>query len=91
VGDGGIGGRGWLRHPKSSARYPEGASGTGRVVLSFTVLPNGTITNIRPVSSADPALQRAAINALKSAKAKPLPEDSPQEAHSHTIPFNFTQ
>jgi TonB family protein len=90
VGDGGIGGRGWVRHPRSSARYPDGASGAGRVVLSFTVMPNGTITNIRPVSSPDPALQKAAIAALRNARAKPLPEDVPQEAHTHTIPFNFT-
>ena len=91
VGDGGIGGRGWVRHPKSTAKYPEGVtSAVGRVVVSFTVLPNGTITNVRPVSSPDPALLRAAIAAMKSSRVKPLPDDVPQVAVTSTNIFTFT-
>lgn len=88
VGDGGLGGRGWIRRP--SAKYPSGANASGQVVLSFTVLPNGTVTNVVPVRKADPALVQAAIASLKSAKAQPLPEDVPQIPQSGKIPYTFS-
>ena len=88
VGDGGLGGRGWIRRP--SATYPAGANASGQVVLSFTVLPNGTITNIVPVRKADPALVKAAIASLKNAKAKPLSDDDPQIAQKSQIPYTFS-
>jgi TonB family protein len=83
----GMGGRGWLVKPH--ATYPAGLNSTGVVKLRFTVLPNGNITNIIPVKSADAALVRAAIAGLQRAKARPLPSDAPQVAQVAVIPFNF--
>jgi TonB family protein len=83
----GLGSRGWVVRPHAS--YPGGLNATGTVMLRFTVLPNGDITNITPVKRADQALVNAAIAGLRRAKARPLPDNVPQIAQIATIPFTF--
>ncbi len=84
---GGYGNRGWLVAP--TAKYPDGAQSTGAVVLKFTAQPNGDITNIVPVKQADQALVRAAINGLKRARARPIPDALPQVPQSYVITYSF--
>lgn len=58
-------------YPKSSAMNGE----EGTVKVKFTILKDGTITNIRVVrSSGYPALDKEAVKALKTMKGVPLPE-----------------
>jgi TonB family protein len=83
----GLGSRGWVVRPHAS--YPGGLNATGTVMLRFTVLPNGDITNITPIKRADQALVNAAIAGLRRAKARPLPDNVPQIAQVATIPFTF--
>lgn len=88
VGDGsGMGGRGWIRRPKGGRSANLAAS--GRVVLQFTVMPDGEITNIRPIKKAHASLVDDAIRRLSAAKARPLPEDQPQKPVTVSIPFNY--
>ncbi len=86
-GASGMGSRGWEVRPR--ATYPGSSNVTGTVVLRFTVMPNGAVTNITPVKRADPALVAAAIAGLRRAKARPLPDDVPQVAQQAQIPFTF--
>lgn len=84
---GGLGSRRMTRG--AGARYPEGSNSQGTVVLRFTVLPNGSITNITPVKRADAALVNAAMAGLRKAKFAPLPDNAPQESQSGTITYRF--
>jgi len=83
----GIGSRGWAARPR--ANYPRGSNLEGTVVLRFTVMPNGDIVNVSAVKRADPALVNAAVSALRRARFRPLPMESPQVAVTGTIPFHF--
>lgn len=83
----GFGNRGWLVRP--TAKYPENAQSTGAVTLRFTAQPNGDITNIVPVKQADQALVQSAINGLKRAKARPLPDGLPQVPQNYVITYTF--
>jgi len=58
-------------YPKSSAMNGE----EGTVKVKFTILKDGTITNIRVImSSGYPELDKEAVRALKTMKGVPLPE-----------------
>lgn len=83
----GFGSRGWVVPPR--AKFPDGISATGKVVLRFTVLPNGDITAVSAVKRTNDALVNAAIAGLRRAKARPLPADAPQVPQQATIPFTF--
>ena len=88
VGDGtGIGSRGWVRAPRGG-RSPN-LEASGQVVLQATVMPNGDVTNIRPVKTAHRSLVDDAVRRLSAAKARPLPEDVPQVAQTVKIPFTY--
>lgn len=84
----GFGSRGWKVPPR--ANYPGGANSVGKVVLSFTVQPNGDITNVTAVKrTSNEALVNAAIAGLRRAKARPLSPDAEQVQQKATISFNF--
>lgn len=84
----GMGRRGWKVPPRAS--YPQGTNATGDVVLSFTVQPNGDITNVTAVKrSSNEALVNAAIAGLRRAKARPLDPDVDQVQQKATISFKF--
>ncbi len=73
----------------AGARYPEGSSATGTVTLRFTVMPNGTITQITAVKRAAPELVNAALAGLRKAKFSPLPPTALQESQPGTITYRF--
>lgn len=83
----GIEARGWIRPPQRV--YPSESGATGKVVLSFTVMPNGDLVNIRPKHSANPALTQAAIRNLQRAQMKALPRNLPQVPQQGSQTFNF--
>lgn len=83
----GVEARGWLRPPQRN--YPAESGATGKVTLRFTVMPNGSLVNIRPVKSADPALTQAAIRNLQRAMMRPLGSNMPQIPQQGSLNFNF--
>lgn len=83
----GMGGRGWTVRP--TARYPDNADISGSVKLRFTVLPDGSISNITPIRSPNKALLDAAIAGLRRARARTLPATSPQLPQQATITYSF--
>jgi TonB family protein len=82
-----MGTRGWIVRP--SAKYPEGSTATGNVVLRFSVMPNGDVTNITPIKRADAALVNAAVAGLRRARARALPDEAPQAPQTATITYTF--
>ncbi len=83
---GGVGSRGWIRRPSASG---ENLGAEGTVQLSFTVLPDGSITNIRPLSRPNASLVNRAVQGLSAARARPLPDSAPQTSETYTITFTF--
>jgi hypothetical protein len=83
---GGVGSRGWIRKPSASG---DGLNATGTVTLRFTVLPDGSITGIAPVTRPNATLVNRAIAGMSGARARALPDDVPQEAQTYTINFVF--
>lgn len=83
----GFGTRGWIRSPR--AVPPEGTNQEGEVILSFTVLPNGEVTAVRPIKNASRALTDLAVRAIKNAKARALPANAVQESVTCRIKYTF--
>ncbi|MCE7935029.1 MAG: TonB family protein [Chlorobi bacterium CHB2] len=83
----GLGTRGWLTSP--SARYPDEEDVSGVVVLRFTVMPDGSVTNIQPVRRAAASLVNAATAGLRKARARALPPNAPQVPQQGTITYTF--
>ncbi|TDV33836.1 outer membrane transport energization protein TonB [Paraburkholderia caballeronis] len=72
---------------RSSIRYPREAlqnNITGNVVIEFVVDPQGRVTDARVAQSADPLLDRAALNAVKQFSCV-----SQGEAVRVQVPFAF--
>jgi protein TonB len=73
--------------------YPESAIDNnieGCVVVSFKVLPNGYITNVKVVKGIDTELDREAIRVVSSSpKWKPSRVNGVATETSYTIPINF--
>ena len=84
---GGIGSRRLLsgRLPK----YPEGTNKEMPVFLQFTVLPDGSVSDVLPMRRSDELLEREAIAALKTWRFDPLPSQIEQKAQTGKITFNF--
>lgn len=75
-----------------SGRIPEYPKGTDKempVLLRFTVLPDGSVTNIIPVRRSDELLEREAISALRTWRFDQLPPQYEQKPQVGTITFNF--
>lgn len=71
---------------------PEVPSGIEREVtlqFRFGVSPTGDVTAIRPLQKGAPALEAAALNALRQWKFQPLPPESPQQIQEAVITFRF--
>lgn len=83
----GIGSRGWIRRPQGG--HSASLEASGQVILQCTVMPNGDITNIRPVKTAHASLVADAKRRLSAAKAKPLRDDEPQKPVTVQIPFTY--
>jgi TonB family protein len=75
-----------LRYPEKSAW--DGSS--GRVVVQFTVQPDGTLDDIRVIESVDPYLDREAIRVVKSSPLwTPGESDGEKVSVAFTFPINF--
>lgn len=73
-----------------NAAYPAAASGvTGTVVLEVTVSANGGVENINVVQSVDPALDAAALEAMRGWSFAPARKDGVAVAARIRIPFAF--
>jgi len=67
-------------------KMPAGVHASARIVLRFKVLPNGLVSTVTPTTKADPALERAAIEALRKWQFNPLDTDAIMEG---VIPLTF--
>ena len=67
-------------------KYPPGVNIEGNVVLSFTILPNGTVGSVVPVKKLDPKLDNLSINALKTWRFEKLPAG---ETFVQTVTISF--
>lgn len=69
-------------------KYPAGENVEGNVVLSFTILPNGTVGSVVPVKKLNPKLDNLSINALKTWRFEKLPAGE-NFVQNVTITFPF--
>ncbi len=69
--------------------YPEGVQKEINIRLSFTILPDGTIGTIIPVTKADTRLENVAINSLRQWRFEPLSSNQPQNEQAAVIDFPF--
>ncbi|MBI5022484.1 MAG: energy transducer TonB [Ignavibacteriales bacterium] len=75
-----------------SGRLPKYPSGTDKempVRLEFSVLSDGTVSNVVPVMKSDELLERAAIAALQTWRFDPLPSQIEQKVQVGKITFKF--
>jgi TonB family protein len=59
------------------------------VILQFVVLPDGTVSDIRPLNRSDQALERAGIAALTHWRFESLPPQLGEKLQRGKISFNF--
>lgn len=71
---------------KKLPKFPKSVKSNARIELRFKVLPDGTVSQVIPLQKADPALEQAAINAIKQWRFNPLQEDKEMWG---TIPLTF--
>jgi len=69
--------------------YPEGVDRDVELRFRFSVTPAGDVTAIRPLQKGDPALEEAAITALRQWRFQQLPLASPQINQEAVITFRF--
>ena len=80
---------GWSRFLQSHIRYPD-TEVQGRVILSFVVERDGSLTDIKVVKSVDSQLDAEAVRVLKIApKWKPGMQGGKAVRVQYTIPINF--
>jgi TonB family protein len=70
-------------------KYPEDSDQSMIVTLEFTVMPDGSVSKIVPVSRSDKALEREAVAALIQWRFDPLPELMGEKFQTGRISFNF--
>jgi TonB family protein len=73
--------------------YPEipAEKGTsGRVVVEFTIMPDGSVDNIKVIQSADPALDAEAVRVVEASRGwTPGIQDGESVPVTMSFPFNF--
>lgn len=84
---GGKGKRKIYHHPLPE--YPAGVSKEIDIKLRFTILPDGTVSQIIPVIKADSRLENAAINSLSQWRFEPLPKNAKQVSQTVVITFPY--
>ena len=85
-----FGGRGVRRiYSYSLPEYPEGVSKEIDLRLRFTILPDGTVSNIIPLIKADARLEMTAINSLRQWRFEPLPSNAKQLEQTVVIIFPY--
>lgn len=71
---------------KKLPRFPKSVKSNARIELRFKVLSDGSVSQVIPLQKADPALEQAAINAIKQWRFNPLQENKEMWG---TIPLTF--
>ncbi len=84
---GGKGKRKIYHHPLPD--YPAGVSKEIDIKLRFTILPDGTVSQIIPIIKADSRLEIAAINSLSQWRFEPLPKNAKQVSQTVVITFPY--
>jgi TonB family protein len=71
---------------KKPPRFPKGVNISGEIKLKFRVKPDGTISKIIVLKKTDPALENAALEALRQWRFNPIKDTLEMEG---IIPFRF--
>jgi TonB family protein len=66
--------------------YPQGVSTNAQIKIKFSVAQDGTVLSMVPLQKGDPALERAAMNALRQWRFNPIKDN--KEMYG-IIPFTF--
>jgi protein TonB len=69
--------------------YPDGVNKEIDIKLSFTILPDGTVGQIRPLTKADTRLEDAAINSLRQWRFEALSPQMKQTEQAAVIVFPY--
>ncbi|GEM_PF-238286 len=69
--------------------YPKGTDKEMPVTLQFVVFPDGSVSQVIPITKGDELLERAAITALETWRFDPIPPASDQRIQKGRITFNF--
>lgn len=69
--------------------YPEGVQKEIGIRLKFSILPDGTVGTIIPITKADTKLENAAINALRQWRFEPLTQNQKQVEQTAVIVFPY--
>lgn len=85
------GGSALMQYLSSNVRYPK-TTASGRVVVTFVVERDGSISNTKVVRSIDPALDREAVRVVSSMPNwNPGMKDGKPVRVKYTIPINFSK
>lgn len=71
---------------KKLPQFPKSVKSNARIELRFKVLSDGSVSQVIPLQKADPALEQAAINAIKQWRFNPLSDNKEMWG---TIPLTF--
>jgi outer membrane biosynthesis protein TonB len=69
--------------------YPEGVQKEIDIRLKFSILPDGTVGNILPLTKADTKLENAAINSLRQWRFEPLAPGQKRLEQTAVIVFPY--
>jgi hypothetical protein len=84
------GGQGTRRiYSYSKPTYPEGVQKEIDIRLRFSILPDGTIGTVIPLTKADTKLENVAINALRQFRFEPLSLNQKQVEQTAVIVFQY--
>lgn len=84
------GGKGTRRiYSYSLPAYPDGVQKEIDIRLRFTILPDGTVGTILPLTKADTRLENAAINSLRQWRFEPLTSTQKQSEQPAVIVFPY--
>lgn len=73
---------------KKLPRFPKSVKANAQIKLRIKVLPDGTVSQVIPLQKADPALENAAIAAVKQWRFNPLTGED-KKVMWGTIPLTF--
>ena len=71
---------------KKPPKFPQGVNTSADIKIQFNVRPDGTVTRLILLSKADPALERAALDALRQWRFNPIKDTVDMIG---VIPFKF--
>ncbi|HSP88412.1 MAG TPA: energy transducer TonB [Ignavibacteriaceae bacterium] len=69
--------------------YPEGVQKEIDIRLKFSIMPDGTVGTIIPLTKADTKLENAAINSLRQWRFEPLSQNQKQAEQTAVIVFPY--